>query len=101
MELNTKLECCSSAQTHGMLGCIRHIPCCARLLLSSGWHCKSPSQLTSAMSTCAPIGTEPPLPIEVKATLSKLYEADLQPRLHLVTTGAGGKAVSWLMGIPG
>eukprot|EP01084_Bolivina_argentea_P067043 122195_1 len=85
-----------------MLGCIRRIPWCTRLLLSSGWHCKSPSKIASVMSTSALIGIDSfPLPSDVKASLSNLYGADLQPRLHLVTTGAGGKAVSWLMGMPG
>ncbi len=85
-----------------MLGCVRRIPWCTRLLISCGWGCKSPSKIASVMNLSTLIGMDSiPLPSDVESAVSNVYGVELQPRLHLATTGAGGKAVSWLMSVPG
>ncbi len=87
-----------------MLGCMQRIHWCTRLLLSSGWGCKSPPSKIAPVRNLysSLIGMDSiPLPSDVESAVSTLYGMDLQPRLHLATTGAGGKAVSWLMNVPG
>eukprot|EP00612_Vaucheria_litorea_P002947 CAMPEP_0171462112 /NCGR_PEP_ID=MMETSP0945-20130129/6285_1 /TAXON_ID=109269 /ORGANISM="Vaucheria litorea, Strain CCMP2940" /LENGTH=420 /DNA_ID=CAMNT_0011988583 /DNA_START=169 /DNA_END=1428 /DNA_ORIENTATION=+ len=41
------------------------------------------------------------MPSDVSTIVNEIYQKSPPPRLYICTTGAGGMAISWLMGVPG